>query len=86
MARLYVNGNTAEASKSNIIQYDDNSLTNYSLNLTATTLIQLAAGDYTKFMHQFINLEVVRVLYNIEETLILNLGFLDIGYTHDIRR
>ena len=46
MARLYVNGNTAEASKSNIIQYNDNSVTNYSLNLTATTLIQLAAGDY----------------------------------------
>ena len=46
IVRLYVNGSTSTTGKSQLLQYNDNSVTNYSLNMNAGSLIQLAAGDY----------------------------------------
>ena len=46
LVRLYVNGATDTTGKSQVLQYNDNSTTNYSLNMNAGSLIQLAAGDY----------------------------------------
>ena len=46
IVRLYVNGATDTAAKSQLLQYNDNSTTNYSLNMGGTSLVQLAAGDY----------------------------------------
>ena len=46
LVRLYVNGATDTTGKSQLLQYNDNSVTNYSLNMAASSLIQLAAGDY----------------------------------------
>lgn len=46
IVRLYVNGSTSTTGKSQILQYNENSVTNYTLNMSATSLVQLAVGDY----------------------------------------
>ena len=48
LVKFYVNGSDSTANKSQVLQYNDNSVTNYSLNMSATSLIQLAESDYVE--------------------------------------
>jgi len=48
LVKIYVNGSDSTANKSQVLQYNDANKQNYSLNMSAGSLIQLAASDYVE--------------------------------------